>query len=38
MDQDLKRKRSNLRLALMLGALALGIFGVFVWVNFGGAA
>ena len=36
MDQNSKQKRSNLRLAIILAALALGIFGVFIWSNLGG--
>jgi uncharacterized protein YoxC len=37
MDQSSKQKRSNLRLAIILAALALAIFGVFIWSNLGGA-
>lgn len=36
MDQNPKQKRSNLRLAIILAALALGIFAAFIWSNFGG--
>ncbi len=35
---DDKQQRSNIRLAIMLGLLAAGIFGMFVWANFGGGA
>lgn len=36
MDQDSERKRSNVRLALILAAVALGILGIFVWSTVGG--
>lgn len=36
MGQDRERKRSNIRLALILAAIALGIFGAFIWSSVGG--
>jgi len=33
---DQKQRRSNTRLAIILALLALGIFGIFIWANFGG--
>lgn len=36
MGQDFERKRSNIRLALVLAAIALGIFGIFIWSSVGG--
>jgi hypothetical protein len=33
---ELKQKRANVRLALILGAVALGIFGMFFWTVTGG--
>jgi hypothetical protein len=33
MDQNSKQKRANIRLALLLGAVALGILIAFVWVT-----
>jgi hypothetical protein len=40
MDQDLEKKRANIRLALLLAAVALGVLVAFVWVtaNGGGPA
>jgi len=31
MDQDLKRKRANIRLALLLAAVAAGVLAAFFW-------
>jgi hypothetical protein len=36
MGQDRERKRSNIRLALILAAVALGIFAAFIWSSAGG--
>lgn len=36
MDRDTERKRSNIRLALILAAVALGVLGIFVWSTVGG--
>lgn len=33
---EVKQKRANVRLALILGAIALGIFGMFFWTVVGG--
>lgn len=33
---DLDRKRANVRLALILAAIALGILGMFFWTTVGG--
>ncbi len=35
MDEH-ERKRANVRLALILGAVALGILGMFFWTTVGG--
>ena len=36
MDTDEKRKRSNLHMAIVLAAIALGIFALFIWSSVGG--
>lgn len=33
---ELKQKRANIRLALILGAVALGVLGLFFWSVAGG--
>ncbi|MFA7388105.1 MAG: cytochrome oxidase small assembly protein [Thiohalobacteraceae bacterium] len=35
MGQDQERKRSNVRLALILAAVALAIFAAFIWSGVG---
>jgi len=32
---DQKQKHSNIRLAVLLALLAVGIFAVFIWSNYG---
>jgi len=36
MDQDPKLRRANVRLALILAAVALAILGLFIWTTAGG--
>lgn len=36
MDENLKQKRRNLHMALVLAAIALGIFALFIWTSVGG--
>ncbi len=36
MDQDPKLRRANVRLALILAAVALAVLGLFIWTTAGG--